>query len=75
MTRSPFAIFFIDLDGFKGVNDTLGHSVGDGLLKALAARLRDNLPDGVQLSRLGGDEFGVLRRRATMSNRRSKSPT
>ena len=60
VTRSPFAIFFIDLDGFKGVNDTLGHSVGDGLLKALAARLRDNLPDGVQLARLGGDEFGVL---------------
>jgi diguanylate cyclase (GGDEF)-like protein len=60
VTRTPFAIFFIDLDGFKGVNDTLGHSVGDGLLKALAARLRDNLPDGVQLARLGGDEFGVL---------------
>jgi diguanylate cyclase (GGDEF)-like protein len=60
VTRSPFAIFFIDLDGFKGVNDTLGHSIGDGLLKALAARLRDNLPDGVQLARLGGDEFGVL---------------
>jgi diguanylate cyclase (GGDEF)-like protein len=60
VTHSPFAVFFIDLDGFKGVNDTLGHSIGDGLLKALAARLRDNLPDGVQLARLGGDEFGVL---------------
>ncbi len=60
VTRSPFAVYFIDLDGFKGVNDTLGHSIGDGLLKALAARLRDNLPDGVQLARLGGDEFGVL---------------
>ena len=55
-----FAIFFIDLDGFKGVNDTLGHSVGDNLLKALAARLRDQLPDGVHIARLGGDEFGVL---------------
>jgi diguanylate cyclase (GGDEF)-like protein len=58
--RETFAIFFIDLDGFKGVNDTLGHSVGDGLLKALAARLRDQLPEGVHIARLGGDEFGVL---------------
>ncbi|MDE3175409.1 MAG: EAL domain-containing protein [Pseudomonadota bacterium] len=60
ITHDKFAIFFIDLDGFKGVNDTLGHSVGDGLLKALAIRLRDQLPDGVNIARLGGDEFGVL---------------
>ncbi len=58
--RETFAIFFIDLDGFKGVNDTLGHSVGDGLLKALAGRLRDQLPDSVHIARLGGDEFGIL---------------
>ena len=60
VTKATFAVFFIDLDGFKAVNDTLGHSVGDGLLKALAARFRDNLPDSVQIARLGGDEFGVL---------------
>ena len=60
ITRDKFAIFFIDLDGFKAVNDTLGHSVGDGLLKALAIRLRDQLPEGVNIARLGGDEFGVL---------------
>jgi diguanylate cyclase (GGDEF)-like protein len=60
ITRDKFAIFFIDLDGFKAVNDTLGHSVGDGLLKALANRLRDQLSDGVNVARLGGDEFGVL---------------
>ena len=60
VTKQIFAIFFIDLDGFKGVNDTLGHSIGDGLLKTLAGRLRDQLPDGVHIARLGGDEFGVL---------------
>jgi diguanylate cyclase (GGDEF)-like protein len=60
VTQSAFAVFFIDLDGFKAVNDTLGHSVGDSLLKALAARFRDHLPVNVQIARLGGDEFGVL---------------
>ena len=60
VTQEKFAVFFIDLDGFKAVNDTLGHSVGDGLLKALASRLRDQLPEGVHIARLGGDEFGVL---------------
>jgi diguanylate cyclase (GGDEF)-like protein len=60
LTRVPCAIFFIDLDGFKSINDTLGHSVGDGLLKALAARLRHRLPDDLLVARLGGDEFGIL---------------
>jgi diguanylate cyclase (GGDEF)-like protein len=60
LTCVPCAIFFIDLDGFKSINDTLGHSVGDGLLKALAARLRHRLPDELLVARLGGDEFGIL---------------
>jgi diguanylate cyclase (GGDEF)-like protein len=60
LTCAPFAIFFIDLDGFKSINDTLGHSVGDGLLKSLAARLRDRLPGDLLIARLGGDEFGIL---------------
>jgi diguanylate cyclase (GGDEF)-like protein len=59
-SSEPLAVLFIDLDGFKLVNDTLGHSAGDFLLKALAVRLRDNLPEGVVIARLGGDEFGVL---------------
>ena len=60
LTGVPFAIFYLDLDGFKEVNDTLGHSVGDALLKALATRLRDRLPEDLVVARLGGDEFGLL---------------
>ena len=59
-TGTPAAVFFLDLDGFKAINDTLGHSVGDLLLKAVSARLRDRLPERVMIARLGGDEFGVL---------------
>ena len=57
---NPVAVLFVDLDGFKGVNDTLGHSVGDQLLKSIANRIRDILPANGRLARLGGDEFAVL---------------
>jgi diguanylate cyclase (GGDEF)-like protein len=53
-------VIFLDLDGFKIVNDTLGHSVGDALLKAVAARLQENVRDTDKTARLGGDEFAVL---------------
>ncbi len=54
------AILFIDLDGFKSVNDTLGHSIGDTLLKQVASEFRDVLPDNDLIARLGGDEFAIL---------------
>jgi diguanylate cyclase (GGDEF)-like protein len=56
----PVALLLIDLDDFKTINDTLGHSVGDGLLIAVARRLRSAVrPDDV-VARLGGDEFAIL---------------
>ena len=54
------AVFFIDLDGFKSVNDAYGHQVGDGLLMAVAQRLTAVLRPGDSLGRLAGDEFVAL---------------
>jgi diguanylate cyclase (GGDEF)-like protein len=54
------AVFFVDLDGFKAINDVLGHSTGDLLLKRVADRLRDSLRDADKIGRLGGDEFAII---------------
>ena len=59
-TSQRFALFFIDLDNFKSVNDSLGHAVGDELLVATGSRVQAILRDADTVARLGGDEFLVL---------------
>lgn len=56
----PFTAMLIDLDGFKSVNDTYGHRVGDNLLLKIAKRIRAEAPAGTTLARVGGDEFVLL---------------
>ncbi|KON82373.2 EAL domain-containing protein [Azoarcus sp. PA01] len=64
--RDSLAVMLIDLDNFKGINDSLGHDVGDLLLQQVAERLRRCLCDAHTLARVGGDEFAVIVRSVTL---------
>ena len=57
---APFVLFFLDLDGFKEVNDSFGHAVGDMVLRAVGHRLTVLAPEALALARWGGDEFVIV---------------
>jgi diguanylate cyclase (GGDEF)-like protein len=58
--QEQMALFLIDMDGFKEINDTLGHPVGDQALKAIAERLQSEFGERSEVARLGGDEFCII---------------
>nr|WP_238930484.1 GGDEF domain-containing protein [Vibrio sp. S9_S30] len=59
--QAQFSVLLLDLDGFKLVNDTYGHDVGDHLLKKISARLKETCGETDFIARLGGDEFAIIR--------------
>lgn len=65
--KEPFALLFIDLDGFKKINDTYGHEIGDTILREAALRLQEVSEKGDMAARLGGDEFVVIVKRPGMA--------
>ena len=71
--REPAALLLLDLDGFKEVNDSLGHHAGDALLRQVGPRLQPALAPGDVLARLGGDEFAVLIPRAGLDEAQERA--
>lgn len=69
----PACLIYLDLDGFKAINDTYGHAAGDKALIHIAERLNANVREGDSVGRLGGDEFAILLRHADVSVARSKA--
>lgn len=71
--RTPAAVLYIDLDGFKALNDGYGHSAGDAVLTQLGRLLLDNVRESDVVGRLGGDEFGVILNRAPAEEAHAKA--
>ncbi|MFC7380214.1 GGDEF domain-containing protein [Brevundimonas sp. GCM10030266] len=71
--QTPAVLLYLDLDGFKGVNDRLGHAAGDAALVHVAGLLKANLRESDAVGRLGGDEFGLLMLNAGLDEGREKA--
>lgn len=73
--RTPAAVIYIDLDGFKALNDGFGHAAGDAVLKQVGRLLLEHVRESDVVGRLGGDEFGVILNRASAEEARAKGET
>ena len=71
--ETPAVLLYLDLDGFKGVNDRLGHAAGDAALVHVAELLLANVRESDAVGRLGGDEFGLLMLNAGLDEGRDKA--
>ena len=73
--KTPAAVLYVDLDGFKALNDSYGHAAGDAVLKHVGRLLVDSVRESDVVGRLGGDEFGVILNRAAADEARAKART
>lgn len=73
--KTPAAVLYIDLDGFKALNDSYGHAAGDAVLRHVGRLLTDSVRESDVVGRLGGDEFGVILNRLGAEEARVKAQT
>jgi diguanylate cyclase (GGDEF)-like protein len=71
--KTPAAVIYIDLDGFKAVNDEYGHAAGDAVLRHVGLLLLDSVRESDVVGRIGGDEFGIILNRATKEEAGAKA--